>query len=121
MHLDHILFGNILGIAPAQVWQTLGMGGSVLGVTLAPAPRLLLFCFDPGHARAMACRPFLNYLLLALLSLTIVVSLQAVGIILVVAMLVTPGCIAYLLTDRFDRMLAIAVGAAVFSTWSGST
>ena len=120
MHLDHMLLGNILGITPTQVWQTLGLGGVVLGVTLALRRDLLLICFDPGQARVMALPDrFLNYLLLGLLSLAIVVSLQAVGIILVVAMLVTPGSIAHLWTDRFDRMLAIAVAAAVGSAVTG--
>ncbi len=120
MHLDHILVGNILGITPAQVVQTLVMGGIVLAVTLALRRDLLLICFDPGQARVMALPDrFLNYLLLSLLSLAIVVSLQAVGIILVVAMLVTPGSIAHLWTDRFDRMLAIAVFSAVCSTLVG--
>jgi manganese/iron transport system permease protein len=120
MHLDHILVGNILGITPPQVVQTLLMGGIVLIVTLALRRDLLLICFDPGQARVMALpERFLNYLLLSLLSLAIVVSLQAVGIILVVAMLVTPGSIAHLWTDRFDRMLAIAVISAVCSTLVG--
>lgn len=120
MHLDHILIGNILGITPSQVIQTLAMGGIVLGVTLILRRDLLLICFDPGQARVMALpNQFLNYLLLSLLSLAIVVSLQAVGIILVVAMLVTPGSIAHLWTDRFDRMLVIAVVSAVVSTLVG--
>ena len=120
MHLDHILVGNILGITHSQFWQTLGLGGVVLGVTLLWRRDLLLICFDPGHARAIALSDrFLNYLLLGLLSLAIVVSLQAVGIILVVAMLVTPGSIAHLWTDRFDRMLLVAVSAAVSSTVAG--
>ena len=120
MHLDHILVGNILGITRSQVWQTLGPGGAVLGLTLVLRRDLLLVCFDPGQARVMALPDrFLNYLLLGLLSLAIVVSLQAVGIILVVAMLVTPGSIAHLWTDRFDRMIAIAVAAAVGSTVAG--
>ncbi|NQX02441.1 metal ABC transporter permease [bacterium] len=120
MHLDHILVGNILGITRPQVWQTLGLGGVVLGVTLALRRDLLLICFDPGQARVLALpERFLNYLLLGLLSLAIVISLQTVGIILVVAMLVTPGSIAHLWTDRFDRMLGIAVVAAVGSTVVG--
>jgi len=120
MHLDHILVGNILGITPAQVMQTLVMGGIVFVVTLVLRRDLLLICFDPGQARVLALPDrFLNYLLLSLLSLAIVVSLQAVGIILVVAMLVTPGSIAHLWTDRFDRMLAIAVVAAVGATVTG--
>ena len=120
MHLDHILVGNILGIRHSQIWQTLSLGGVVLGVTLALRRDLLLICFDPAQARVIALPDkFLNYLLLSLLSLAIVVSLQAVGIILVVAMLVTPGSIAHLWTDRFDRMLAIAVAAATTSTAAG--
>ncbi len=120
MHLDHILVGNILGVTRSQLWQTLGLGGVVLGVSLGLRRDLLLICFDPGQARVIALPDrFLNYLLLGLLSLTIVVSLQAVGIILVIAMLVTPGSIAHLWTDRFDRMLVVAVGAAVSSTVAG--
>lgn len=120
MHLDHILVGNILGITRQQVWETLALGGAVLVVTLALRRDLLLICFDPGQARVMALpERFLNYLLLGLLSLAIVVSLQSVGIILVVAMLVTPGSIAHLWVDRFDRMLVVAVAAAVSSTWVG--
>lgn len=120
MHLDHILVGNILGITSSQFWQTLGLGSIVLGVTLVLRKDLLLICFDLGQARVMALSDrFLSYLLLGLLSLAIVVSLQAVGIILVVAMLVTPGSIAHLWTDRFDRMLQIAVISATSSTVVG--
>ena len=120
LHLDHILFGNILGITRFQFWQTIGMGGAVVLVTLLLRKDLLLICFDPGQARVMALPDrFLNYLLLGLLALAIVVALQAVGIILVVAMLVTPGCVAHLWTDRFDRMLAISCGSAVIATVTG--
>lgn len=120
MHLDHILVGSILGITREQVWETLGLGSVILAITLVLRRDLLLICFDPGQARVLALpERFLNYLLLGLLSLAIVVSLQAVGIILVVAMLVTPGSIAHLWTDRFDRMLLIAVTAAVCSTVAG--
>lgn len=120
MHLDHILVGNILGITDAQFLQTMVLGGLILGIALILRRDLLLLCFDPVQARVAALRVhFLNYLLLSLLSLSIVVSLQAVGIILVVAMLVTPGSIGYLWTDRFDAMLVIAVAAAVLSTVGG--
>jgi manganese transport system permease protein len=81
---------------------------------------LMLFCFDPNHARAIGLNTsFLYYALLALLALTVVAALQAVGVILVIAMLITPGAIGYLLTDRFDRMMALAVGAAVISSVLG--
>ena len=120
MHLDHILVGNILGIRDAQFVQTMWLGGVVLAITLLLRRDLLLICFDPMQARVMAMRErLLGLLLLCLLSMAIVASLQAVGIILVVAMLVAPGSIAYLWTDRFDRMLVIAVACALGSTWSG--
>ncbi|MEP2776390.1 MAG: metal ABC transporter permease [Luteolibacter sp.] len=120
LHLDHILVGNILGIEKAQVWQTLGLGVAVLFVTLLLRKDLLLICFDPAQARVLAMPDrFLNYLLLGLLALAIVVALQAVGIILVVAMLVTPGCVAHLWTDRFDWMLLISALSAVVATITG--
>ncbi|MCW1925264.1 metal ABC transporter permease [Luteolibacter arcticus] len=120
LHLDHILFGNILGITKAQRLECFLIGGGIIAVVVLLRRDLLLICFDPAQARVLGLgERFLNYLLLALLSLAIVVALQAVGIILVVAMLVTPGCIAQLWTDRFDRMLLIAVGSAVGSTAAG--
>lgn len=120
LHLDHILFGNILGLAAGDLRDTLIVGGVTLAVVLALRRDLLLFCFDPAHARTIGLRTgMLYYLLLSLLAVTIVVSLKAVGIILVIAMLVTPGCIGFLLTDRFGRMLAIAVASAVFSSFAG--
>jgi manganese transport system permease protein len=118
--LSHILFGNLLGISDADVLQTVLIGLAVLVVLMVRRRDLLLFCFDPTHARTIGLRTGrLHYLLLTLLSLTAVAGLQAVGIILVVAMLVTPGATAYLLTDRFDRMTLLAVAAAVFATLLG--
>ena len=120
MHLDHILVGSIIGIKPEDFSQTMWLGGGVLLVSLLLRRDLLLICFDPLQARVMGLRGrLLGVLLLCLLSLAIVASLQAVGIILVVAMLVAPGSIGYLWSDRFDRMMAIAVLSAVFSTWGG--
>ncbi len=120
LHLDHILFGNILGLAPGDLRDTLIVAGGTLAIVLALRRDLLLYCFDSGHARTIGLRTdLLYYLLLSLLAVTIVVSLKAVGIILVVAMLVTPGCIGYLLTDRFNRMLMIAAASAVGSSFFG--
>jgi ABC-type Mn2+/Zn2+ transport system permease subunit len=120
LHLDHILFGNILGITRGQRLETFLLGGGIMAIILILRRDLLLICFDPGQARVLGLPvSFLNYLLLCLLSLVIVVALKAVGIILVIAMLVTPGSIAYLWTDRFDRMLIIAVATAVVSTSIG--
>jgi len=120
LHLDHILFGNILGLEAGDLRDTLIVAGITLATILALRRDLLLYCFDPSHARTIGLRTgILYYLLLSLLAVTIVVSLKAVGIILVIAMLVTPGCIAYLLTDRFSRMLVIATTSAVGSSFFG--
>jgi ABC-type Mn2+/Zn2+ transport system permease subunit len=120
LHLDHILFGNILGLAAGDLRDTLVVGGLTLAIVLALRRDLVLYCFDVGHARTIGLRTdVLHYLLLSLLAVTIVVSLKAVGIILVVAMLVTPGCIGYLLTDRFNRMLLVAAASAVGSGFFG--
>lgn len=120
LHLDHILFGNILGVSGEDLRDTLIVGGVTLAIIVTLRRDLLLFCFDPGHARSIGLRTdVLYYLLLSLLSVTIVVSLKAVGIILVIAMLVTPGCIAYLLSDRFGVMLWISTISAVFSCLFG--
>jgi ABC-type Mn2+/Zn2+ transport system permease subunit len=120
LHLDHILFGNILGIEPRDLVESCLVAGVTLVIVLVLRRDLLLFCFDANHARAIGLpATFLYYVLLSLLAATIVASLKAVGIILVIAMLVTPGCIGYLLTDRFSRMLWIATGSAVFSSLTG--
>ncbi len=120
LHLDHILFGNILGLEAGDLRDTLIVAGVTLGIVLVLRRDLLLYCFDVAHARALGLRTgMLYYLLLSLLAVTIVVSLKAVGIILVIAMLVTPGCIGYLLTDRFNRMLVIAAASAMLSSFLG--
>ena len=119
-HLNHILFGNILGIERESIIQTLVAAVVSLVVMLALRRDLLLFCFDAAHARAIGLNTTgLYYTLLALLACTIVASMQAVGILLVVAMLVTPGCTARLLTDRFDLMLALAALSSVLASVVG--
>jgi ABC-type Mn2+/Zn2+ transport system permease subunit len=121
LHLDHILFGNLLGIERAQLIQTLVISTVVLAIVLLLRRTLLLATFDPAQTRALGFRLHtLDTLLLVLLALAIVAALQAVGIILVVAMLVTPGATAFLLVKRFDRMLALAVAISVGSTWLGT-
>jgi ABC-type Mn2+/Zn2+ transport system permease subunit len=120
-HLNHILFGNLLGIPRGELMRTWITGFMTLVLILLRHRDLLLFCFDPGHARSIGLSPTrLNLLLLALLALTIVTALQAVGVILVVAMLVTPGCLGFLMADRFPRMLAFAVGSAVVAGITGT-
>jgi manganese transport system permease protein len=119
--LTHILFGNVLGISDADIIQTVVIAVITL-VTLAILRKdLILFCFDATHARSIGLNTtFLYYTLLSLLSLTAVAGLQTVGIILVVAMLVTPGATAYLLSDRFDHMMLIAMSSGVFSSVMGT-
>ncbi|MBE9042790.1 metal ABC transporter permease [Oscillatoriales cyanobacterium LEGE 11467] len=114
--LFHILFGNVLGISQEDIIQTLIAGFVTLGIILFRRKDLLLFCFDPNHAKAIGLNTqLMYYTLLSVLALTIVAALQTAGIVLVVAMLITPGATAYLLTDRFDRMLAISVATSVLS------
>jgi manganese/iron transport system permease protein len=120
-HLNHILFGNMLGITASDLIEVAIIAGGTLLIVLARRRDLLLYCFDPQHARAIGLPlGVIHYALLVLLALTIVASLKAVGIILVVAMLVAPGAIAYLLSDRFERMLVIAATVAISSSVFGT-
>ena len=120
-HLNHILFGNVLGVTVGDLIETGVIAGVTLLVVLLRRRDLLLYCFDPNHARAIGLPVrTLHYGLLILLSLTIVGSLKAVGIILVIAMLVAPGAIAYLMTDSFEKMLVIASAVAIGSCALGT-
>jgi len=120
LHLDHILFGNILGLSAAQIWETGALSLVVLAVILALRRDLFLVCFDPTHARALGLSVRgLTYLLLILLSLAIVAAIQAVGLVLVIAVLITPGATAQLLTRRFDWMIVVAVVVSVGSALAG--
>lgn len=115
VRLKTILFGNLLGISDADLVQLAIVGLLCLAVVALKWKDLLLYCFDASHARSIGINTrFLHLLMLALLSLAAVAALQAVGALLVVAMLITPGATAFLLTDRFGRMLVIApvIGAA---------
>ena len=118
--LMQILFGSPLGISRSDVNQTLIISFIVISILLIFRKDLMLYCFDAKHARSIGINTgILHYLLLTLLSLSAVVGLQTVGIILVVAMLITPDATAYLLTDRFDRMTILAVISSSFSSILG--
>jgi len=118
--LMQILFGSPLGISQSDVNQTLIISFIVISILLIFRKDLMLYCFDAKHARSIGINTgMLHYLLLTLLSLSAVVGLQTVGIILVVAMLITPGATAYLLTDRFDQMTLLAVISSSFSSILG--
>jgi manganese/iron transport system permease protein len=113
VHLDHILFGDILGVSWGDVAESGVIALLAAGLVLVFRRDLLLHAFDPQHARAIGLPVrLLHYGLLAVLSLTIVGALKAVGIILAIAMLIAPGAIAFLLTRRFEHMLAVAVAVA---------
>lgn len=107
--LNHIIFGNILGVTQADLIQIAILAAVAFVVLIIKRRDLTLYAFDPTHAHAIGLSPrFLGALLLGLLALTAVVALQVVGVVLVVAMLIIPGATAYLLTDRFGRMLVVA-------------
>lgn len=119
-HLKHILFGNLLGISREMLIQTMIICGAILGAVLLKGKDLLLYCFDPSHARVAGLSPkVLHYGLLILLSATIVVAMQAVGVILVVAMLISPGITAFVLCRRFHTMLAVAVVSSCLTSFLG--
>lgn len=107
--LNHIIFGNLLGVSVPDLIQVLVLGVVAFAILILKRRDLTLYAFDPVHAHAIGLSPRrLGALLLGLLALTSVVALQTVGVVLVVAMLIIPGATAYLLTDRFSRMLLIA-------------
>lgn len=121
VHFIHVLFGNLLGIETPEIIEAVVIGSVALGAVLLLRKDLVLLCFDPGHARVIGLSPArLELILLVLVALTVVSALQAVGIVLVVAMLITPGCIGFLLATRFSKMVVIAVAAALVSAITGT-
>ena len=107
--LSHILFGNVLGVSQGDLWLTAGVGLLVFTVMALSYRPFLLISFDPVLAATLRLRvEFFRTLLLVLLALTIVVSIQTVGVGLAAAMLVTPGATAYLLTRRLPSMMALS-------------
>ncbi|NVK35829.1 MAG: metal ABC transporter permease [Rhodobacteraceae bacterium] len=120
VHLDHILFGNMLGIDSQDLWTGLIIGGGVTLLLLFRAKDLLLHAFDPVQAQAIGLPVrLLNYGLLALLSLTIVATLKAVGLILAIGLLIVPGAIAFLLTRTFWSMVVVAVAVTLVAMFAG--
>lgn len=123
IHLDHILFGDILGVAGRDIAESAAIALVALAAAGVFRRDLMAMVFDEQHARAIGLPVrLLHYGLLALISLTIVGALKAVGIILAIALLISPGAIAYLITRSFERMLvvsmAIAVGSSVLGVYA---
>lgn len=118
--LGHIVFGSVLGVATADFVQIAVIAVIVFVVLLLKRRDLTLYAFDPAHAHSIGLHPRrLGALLLGLLACTAVVALQIVGVILVVAMLIIPGATAYLVTNRFSRMLWIAPALAAICAATG--
>ena len=118
--LYHILFGNVLAVRSADMWITLGIGLIVLAAVYLFYKELLVTSFDEtmGAAYGLPVR-FIHYFLMTLLTMVTVASLQTVGIVLVVAMLITPAAAAYLLTDRLWVMIFLAAGIGIISSIVG--
>lgn len=120
VHLDHILFGDMLGVGWRDIAETAAIAVFTAGIIVVKWRDLLLHAFDPAQARAVGLRVrWLHYGLLCLISLTIVGALKAVGIILAIAMLIAPGAIAFLLTRTFSAMLVLSVAVAVAASLLG--
>lgn len=121
IHLIHVLFGNILGITIEDFWQSLIVAIISLSILIIKRKDLMLFCFDPTHAHVCALPvKRLHFTLLFILALTVVSSLKAAGIILVIAMLIAPGATAFLLNRSFDRMILTAVFVSIVSCVLGT-
>ncbi|EGM4514569.1 iron/manganese ABC transporter permease subunit SitD [Salmonella enterica subsp. enterica serovar Enteritidis] len=120
VHLDHILFGDMLGVSLGDIVQTSVIA---LGIALIIGLKwkdLLLHAFDPHQAKASGLNiTLLHYGLLCMIALTIVATLKSVGIILSISLLIAPGAIAILLTRRFARALGLAVSLSVITAFAG--
>jgi manganese/iron transport system permease protein len=119
-HLDHILFGNILGVSGSDILVALIIACLIITFFTMFWRDLMLFSFDPIQAKALALpTTFLHYGLLAVLSLAIIATLKAVGLILAIGLFIIPGAIAFLLSNRLSSMLLISVFVNIFSMLGG--
>lgn len=120
VHLDHILFGNMLGVGANDLWTAGLISVFVAVVLLVKWKDFMLHAFDPAQARVSGLPVgLLHYGLLAILSLTVVATLSATGLILAVGLLIAPGAIAFLFVRSFQRMLFVAVLACMVSMLGG--
>ncbi len=119
--IQTIVLGNILAITPADTIQLAIIGFVSLAILLAKWKDLMVVFFDESHARSVGLRPtFLKVLFFTLLSVCTVAALQTVGAFLVIALVVTPGATAYLLTDRFPRLIALSVAIGSLTSLFGA-
>lgn len=120
VHLDHILFGDMLGISLSDIGQTAAIALVIALIIGLKWRDFLLHAFDPTQAKASGLRVgLLHYGLLCMIALTIVATLQSVGIILSISLLIAPGAIALLLVRRFIHALLLAVAVAVCCSAGG--
>ncbi len=118
--LSHILFGNLLGVSSNDLWLTIGLTIIVLVAIIIFYKPFLVISFDPILAATLRLPTnLLRSLLLILLALTVVVSMQSVGVGLVAAMLITPAATAYLLTKRLSHMMFVSAGIGALSSLTG--
>ncbi len=118
--LTHILFGNVLGVSASDLWLTAGLGALILCAVVLLYRPFMVISFDPVLAATLRLPvELLRHTLLLLLALTVVVSLQTVGVGLVAAMLVTPAATAYLLTHRLISMMLVSAGIGALSSVIG--
>ena len=116
-----ITMGNILAITPSDTLQLAIIGFVTLAVLLAKWKDLMVTFFDESHARSIGLKPdLLKVIFFMLLSASCVAALQTVGAFLVIAMVVTPGATAYLLTDRFPRLLIVSVAIGALTSFFGA-
>ena len=122
VHCTHVMVGNLRGIEQDDLVQALVAGSVTLLAVLALRRDLILVCFDPAQARVLGLHPArLEFALLVVLALTVVAALQVVGLVLAIAMLVTPGCTGLLLARRFGAVMAWAWASTVLSCIAGAT
>lgn len=121
VNVQSIILGNILGIADEDAYQVVIISVITLAILLLKWKDLVVVFFDEGHARSIGLNPGrLKVMFFTLLSAAVVAALQTVGACLVIAMVVTPGATAYLLTDRFPRLLVIAVAIGALTSFIGA-
>ncbi|MDC0434151.1 metal ABC transporter permease [bacterium] len=122
LHLDHVLFGDVLGVTWGDILLTACLTGPAFLLVIIKRRDLMLFAFDPQHARVVGLNTsLLHYGLLSVLSLVIVASIDAVGIILVISVLIAPGAISFQLSKRFENMLWWSIAICIVACFAGIT
>jgi len=122
LHLDHVLFGDVLGVSWADILLTSCLTLPAFFLLMIKRRDFMVFAFDPQHARVVGLNTkWLHYGLLSVLSLVIVASIDAVGIILVIAVLIAPGAISFQLSKRFENMLWWSIAICIVACFLGIT